>query len=71
MAVGALAGVLSGYFTDYGIDDELIEDVRNQVTEGTSALFLLTSSVTLYQVEEACQDNEQEAKLREDFGADN
>ncbi|AMW30083.1 MULTISPECIES: DUF1269 domain-containing protein [Arthrospira] len=82
MAVGALAGALSGYFTDYGIDDDFIKDVRNQVTEGTSALFLLTSSVTLDKVEEAFKDeekgeliksnltNEQEAKLREDFGAD-
>ncbi|MGI0498933.1 DUF1269 domain-containing protein [Limnospira platensis] len=79
---GALAGALSGYFTDYGIDDDFIKDVRNQVTEGTSALFLLTSSVTLDKVEEAFKDeekgeliksnltNEQEAKLREDFGAD-
>jgi len=80
MAVGALAGALSGHFTDYGIDDDFIKDVRNQVTEGTSALFLLTGKVTMDKVEEAFKDEEkgeliksnltaeQEAKLREDFG---
>ncbi|MEB3887049.1 DUF1269 domain-containing protein [Lyngbya sp. CCY1209] len=80
MAVGALAGALSGHFTDYGIDDDFIKDVRNQVTEGTSALFLLTGKVTMDKVEEAFKDeekgqliksnltSEQEAKLREDFG---
>ncbi|MGC9526312.1 MAG: DUF1269 domain-containing protein [Limnospira sp.] len=82
MAVGALAGALSGHFTDYGIDDDFIKDVRDQVTEGTSALFLLTGNVTMDKVEEAFKDeekgqliksnltSEQEAKLREDFGAE-
>ena len=28
---------------DYGISDDFIKKTRNQVTEGTSALFLLTS----------------------------
>lgn len=82
MAVGALAGALSGHFTDYGIDDDFIKDVRDQVTEGTSALFLLTGKVTMDKVEEAFKDeekgqliksnltSEQEAKLREDFGAE-
>src|SRR3712207_1927964 len=38
MAVGAAAGALSGSMTDVGIDDEFIEQVRGQVTPGTSAL---------------------------------
>src|SRR5581483_6846509 len=42
MAVGALTGALAGHFTNYGISREFIEDVRAKVTEGTSALFLLT-----------------------------
>lgn len=82
IAVGALAGALSGHFTDYGIDDDFIKDVRDQVTEGTSALFLLTGNVTMDKVEEAFKDEEkgqliksnltaeQETKLREDFGAE-
>ena len=42
MAVGAAAGALAGSLADYGIDDDFIKNVREKVTEGTSALFLLT-----------------------------
>jgi uncharacterized membrane protein len=79
LAVGALAGALSGHFRDYGIDDGFINRVREKVTEGTSALFLLTSEVTVDKVEDAFRgeqmeliesnlSKEQEAKLREHFG---
>jgi uncharacterized membrane protein len=80
--VGATAGALSGKFTDYGINDGFINDLQSKVTEGTSALFLLTGQVTIDKVEaaftpeekgELIQSNlstEQEAKLREDFGSD-
>lgn len=80
--VGATAGALSGKFTDYGINDQFITDLKSKVTEGTSALFLLTGQVTLDKVEaaftaeergELLQSNlsaEQEAKLREDFGSE-
>lgn len=82
LLVGAAAGALSGKFTDYGINDDFIKDLRDKVTEGTSALFLLTGQVTVDKVSEAftpdevgelIQSNlsvEQEAKLREDFGAE-
>lgn len=43
MAFGAAAGVLSGKMADYGIDDDFIKSTREKVTEGTSALFLLSS----------------------------
>ena len=53
MAVGAAFGALGGKMSDYGIDDDFIESVRDKVTEGTSALFLLTDkSVTDKVVEE-------------------
>jgi uncharacterized membrane protein len=80
--MGAAAGAVSGKFTDYGIDDSFIKDLQSKVTEGTSALFLLTGQVTLDKVEaaftpeergELIQSNlttEQEAKLKEDFGAE-
>ena len=80
--VGAAAGALSGRMTDYGINDDFIKNVQSKVTEGTSALFLLTGQVTVDKVEaaftpeekgELIQSNlstEQEAKLREDFGSD-
>jgi uncharacterized membrane protein len=82
MIVGATAGALSGKFTDYGIDDSFIKEVRGKVTEGSSALFLLTGQVTVDKVKDAfapeergelVQSNltsEQEAKLKEDFGAE-
>jgi uncharacterized membrane protein len=43
LAVGAAMGALSGKMADYGISDEFIRKIREQVTEGTSALFLMTS----------------------------
>lgn len=43
MAMGAVIGGLTGKMADYGIDDRFINDVKSKVTEGTSALFLLTS----------------------------
>jgi uncharacterized membrane protein len=79
MAVGAAFGALSGAFRDYGIDDEFIKRVRSQVTEGTSALFLMTSDAVMDRVVEAMKgvqfeiiatnlSHEQEQKLREAFG---
>jgi uncharacterized membrane protein len=82
MIVGATAGAISGKFTDYGINDSFIKEVREKVTEGKSALFLLTGQVTVDKVIDAftpeergelVQSNltaEQEAKLAEDFGAE-
>jgi uncharacterized membrane protein len=77
-AVGAVAGALAGHFRDYGIDDDFIKQVRAKVTQGTSALFLLTGEVTLDRVEDALKDEraelirsnlskEQEVKLQEHF----
>ncbi len=78
VAVGALTGALSGHFKDYGINDGFIKEVQEKVTEGTSALFLLTGQVTVDKVEEALKgeemelitsnlSKEQEATLRERF----
>jgi uncharacterized membrane protein len=79
LAVGAAMGALSGKFADYGINDKFINDVRDQVTEGTSALFLMTSDAVQERLAaafdgvsaELIQSNltaEQEAQLMEDFG---
>ncbi len=81
LAVGAAMGALTGHFSDYGIDDDFIKQTRDKVTKGTSALFLMTGKVTVDKVSEMLkgemgdliQSNltaEQEAKLREDFGAE-
>jgi uncharacterized membrane protein len=78
MAIGAAMGALTGHFSDYGIDDNFIKQVRSEVTEGTSALFLLTGNVTVDRVRDELHgkmgtlirsnlSNEQEAALRKAF----
>jgi uncharacterized membrane protein len=56
MALGAAMGALAGKFSDYGIDDDFIKSVQNQVTEGTSALFLMTSEAVVDKVADAMKD---------------
>jgi uncharacterized membrane protein len=81
LAVGAAMGALAGHFSDYGIDDNFIKEVREKVTEGTSALFLLSSDAVVDKVAaelkgmdmELIKSNltaEQEAQLLEAFGAE-
>jgi uncharacterized membrane protein len=78
MAVGAAAGALGGSMSDVGIDDEFIDAVRNKVTPGTSALFVLSSDAVTDKIHDAFGgvhaelvhsnlSDEQEAKLRETF----
>jgi uncharacterized membrane protein len=43
LAVGAAFGALGGKSADYGINDEFIKKTQAKVTEGTSALFLMTA----------------------------
>ena len=80
LAIGAVMGGLMGKMSDYGIDDNFIKQVQSKVTEGTSALFLLTSGAVVDKVVdemktlpkfEIIQTNlskEQEDKLRAEFG---
>jgi uncharacterized membrane protein len=78
IAVGAGGGALAGALRDVGIDDDFIKKIRSEVTEGTSALFLLTSSAveqpirqrfigTHAEVLYTDLDPAKEAKLREIF----
>ncbi len=55
MAIGAAVGALSGSLTDFGIDDDFIDSVRSNVTEGTSALFLMSSDAVRDRVHEALE----------------
>ncbi|MGA7800773.1 MAG: DUF1269 domain-containing protein [Gammaproteobacteria bacterium] len=45
-AVGAGAGALSGKLQDIGISDEFIKELAANLTEGTSALFILVRKAT-------------------------
>jgi uncharacterized membrane protein len=78
MAVGAAMGALSGSMADVGIDDDFIRKVRENVTPGTSALFVMTSNVVVDKVINEFKDSgatllstnlskEQEEKLRDAF----
>jgi uncharacterized membrane protein len=52
-AIGAATGALTGALTDVGIDDGFINKVRDQITPGTSAVFLMTSDAVLDKVRDA------------------
>jgi len=78
LAIGAATGALAGSLSDVGIDDEFIDEVRNRVTPGTSALFALTANAVTDKVADAFRGSQaellhtnlsgdQEAALREAF----
>ena len=52
-AIGAATGALAGSLTDVGIDDTFINKVRDQITPGTSALFVMTSDAVMDKVHAA------------------
>ena len=56
LVIGAAAGALSGGLTDVGINDEFIDSVRETVTPGTSALFLLSDNAVTDRVRDALSD---------------
>ncbi len=81
LAMGAALGALSGSLAHIGIDEDFINQVRSEITPGTSALFVMTSDAVLDKVRDAFAgehmelisanvSEEQEAKLREAFGED-
>jgi uncharacterized membrane protein len=81
LAIGAAAGALAGSLVDVGISNDFINAVRDKVTPGTSALFLLSSNAVMDRVEpefrgsgaELISTNlsaDQEAKLRQAFADD-
>ncbi|GAB3170489.1 DUF1269 domain-containing protein [Myceligenerans halotolerans] len=78
-AIGAATGALAGSLTDVGIDDGFINRVRDEITPGTSALFLMSSDAVVDKVRDAMAgqetpdliftnlSTEQESALREVF----
>ena len=78
LAIGAAAGALSGSLADVGIDDDFVKRARDEITPGTSALFVLSSDAVLDKVREAFSNQRaellftnmseaQERTLRETF----
>ena len=77
-AVGAAMGALSGSMTDIGINDNFIRGCREKITEGTSALFLMSETSAADRVVDALKahspeiistnlSKDQEDKLRHAF----
>ena len=82
MAVGAALGALTGHYSNYGIDKDFIKQAQDKVTEGTSALFLMTEAAVQDRVTDAVKNSglkfdlfytnlsdDQEKQLREDFAS--
>jgi uncharacterized membrane protein len=81
LAIGAATGALFGSLSDVGISNEFIDSVRQKVTPGTSALFLLSSDAVIDRVLDEFRgtgaelittnlSGEQEEKLRDAFSTD-
>ena len=78
LVVGAAMGAMAGSMADVGISEDFIKSVRSKVTEGTSALFLMTSGAVQDKVAEVAKglkfeliasnlSKEEEEKLRAAF----
>ncbi len=78
-AIGAGIGALHGSLGHVGIDEKFIDEVKGAVTEGTSAVFLMSSSGVADRISQRFigmkphliatdLDPDQVAKLREAFG---
>lgn len=53
LAIGAGMGALAGSLGDVGIDDDFVRRARDEITPGTSALFVMTSEAVEDRVREA------------------
>jgi uncharacterized membrane protein len=76
--IRAAFGALGNDYRDYGFDDTFIDQVRREVRQGTSALFLMTENAVLDRVADAMKplkfeifatnlSKEQEQQLRDAF----
>jgi len=78
---GAAMGALMGHFSDYGIEDQFVKELRSKVTPSTSGLSILEDSQAIDKVGDAVKakgikfeiiqtnlSKEQEQKLKEAFG---
>lgn len=81
LAIGAATGALIGSMADLGISDAFIREVREKVTPGSSALFLISSDAVIDRVAARLFDTgvelisadlsgDQEARLREAFSVE-
>jgi uncharacterized membrane protein len=80
LAIGAITGAISGKLSDYGINDDFINEVSQTIEPGGSALFMLISNWTEDKVLDQLSkfnakvvrtslSKEDESKLKAAFGA--
>ncbi|GHH69526.1 membrane protein [Kitasatospora indigofera] len=78
MAAGAASGALGGHLANLGIDDSFVQQVREKVTPGSSAVLVLTTDAVLDRIRPEFEgrhaelirtslSTEEEARLREAF----
>ena len=83
LLAGAAGGALSGKLGDIGIDDDFINEVRDAIAPGNSALFLLAREGNIERIKEELSDfeydfeiidtnlsPEDDERLRETFAAE-
>ena len=57
LVAGAAIGALSGSMTHIGINEDFIKSIRSKMTEGTSALFIMTSDAVEDRIVEAMKQS--------------
>jgi len=78
--VGTVSGAIAGHFAKYGISQEYMNEIREAIQPGQSALFVLAEDVKIDRVVPMLTEfhprvlrtsltTEQEAKLKEAFGS--
>ncbi|WP_340102197.1 DUF1269 domain-containing protein [Salinibaculum salinum] len=83
LLAGAAGGALSGKLGDFGIDDDFINEVRDAIEPGNSALFLLAREGNIERIKQELSDfeydfeiidtnlsPEDDERLRETFAAE-
>jgi uncharacterized membrane protein len=78
---GAAAGAVAGSLADFGVEDDFVKCVRDAVTPGTSAVFVIASSRAIPPIADAFDgdsemlghtlSHEQALNLREALGEEN
>lgn len=66
---GAAAGAFAGTLADFGIDDGFVKRARDEVTPGTSALFVMSSAAAAERLTGTLQDLDV-ALIRSDLSED-
>jgi len=65
LMAGAAGGAIAGKLGDIGVSDDFIKEVRDSITPGTSALFLLAREGNIDRIKEELSDFEYDFEIIE------